>query len=80
MAWLDDWLDIPGNIEKVRQAGVSIAEAATTSALGKLEMDLPTKILGPVKTAMHDIVADALAQADKWVDKQLKKVRIGEQG
>lgn len=75
MAWLDQWLDIPANIEKLRQAGVSIGEAVVTSALGKFEMD-ETKMIGPLKQAVHDMVADALQQADKFVDQQLKKVRV----
>lgn len=75
--WLSDWLALPQNIEKMRQAGVSVAEAAITSALGKLEMDLVPRIVGPVLVEVGKFRDESLIKLDLFVTQQLKKIRLG---
>lgn len=70
-----DWIGVPENIEKIRQAGISIVESGVSSALGKLEMDLQPRILDPIAATVRGLVDYTCGKLDETIDKQIKKAQ-----
>lgn len=70
-----DWIGVPENVALAKKAAQSVVETAIASALGNLELDLQPRILDPIAGTMDRFVTHTLEQLDKFVDKQLAKLK-----
>jgi hypothetical protein len=67
---------LSNDIEEAKKAAQDITETAVASLFGNLELALQPKILDPIAKTLDGFVDRTLAKLDKFIDQQLKKVRI----
>ena len=70
-----DWIGVPENIPKIRQAEILIVKSGVSSALGKLELDLQPRILDPMAATMRGLVDYTCGKLDETIDKQIRKAQ-----